>query len=129
MKKIDPNPNSCSVTRAVSCIGGKWKPIILLLLSEGGPVRFGRLTFVMATISRKILTQELRELEQDGLIIRHSYAEKPPRVEYELSELGRGVLPVLDAMRTFGSTLKEIPARAQKSTKTLKSKELQVQNV
>jgi DNA-binding HxlR family transcriptional regulator len=59
----------------------------------------------LPTISRKILTQQLRELEEDGLIIRHSYSEKPPRVEYELSEKGKTLIPLLKAMHDWGKQI------------------------
>ena len=101
MNKFHKNPYSCAVVRTVNYIGGKWKPIILIRLIEGR-VRFGKLTIQVADISRKILTQQLRELEEDGLIIRHEYKEKPPRVEYELSERGKTLIPVLKAMFDWG---------------------------
>lgn len=89
------------MTRTVGYIGNKWKPIILLLLSDG-QVRFGRLAMFLPTISRKILTEQLRELEEDGLILRHSFMEKPPRVEYEMSEKGKTLIPVINAMNKWG---------------------------
>jgi len=72
---------------------------------EWGKVRFGKLCAQMVDISRKILSQQLKELEEDGLIIRHSYMEKPPRVEYELSELGKTLIPVLKAMYDWGNQI------------------------
>lgn len=106
MRKIQENPRNCPVTRTVGYIGGKWKPIILVSLMDG-IIRFGKLTLFLPTISRKILTQQLRELEEDGLIIRHSYNEKPPRVEYELSERGKTLIPVLQAMYDWGKHAEE----------------------
>jgi DNA-binding HxlR family transcriptional regulator len=82
-------------------IGGKWKPIILIRLIDA-KVRFGKLAVQVPDISRKILTQQLRELEDDGLILRHEYQEKPPRVEYMLSERGETLIPVLKAMFDWG---------------------------
>ena len=102
MRKVQENPMNCPVTRTVGFIGGKWKPIILGLLIEG-PLRFGKLTVFLPTISRKMLSQELSELEKDGLVLRHSYMEKPPRVEHELSEKGKSMLPILYAMREWGT--------------------------
>lgn len=99
------NPENCAVVRTVGYIGNKWKPIILVRLLNGGKVRFGKLCVQMADISRKILSQQLKELEEDGLIIRHSYMEKPPRVEYELSELGKTLIPVLKAMYDWGNQI------------------------
>jgi len=96
------NPENCAVVRTVGFIGNKWKPIILVRLLNGERVRFGRLSVQIPDISRKILSQQLKELEEDGLIIRHSYMEKPPRVEYELSERGKTLIPVLKAMYDWG---------------------------
>lgn len=99
------NPENCAVVRTVGYIGNKWKPIILIRLLNGGKVRFGKLSVQMPDISRKILSQQLKEMEEDKLIIRHSYMEKPPRVEYELSELGKSLIPVLKAMFDWGNQI------------------------
>lgn len=112
MRKCHSNPFNCAVVRTVHYIGGKWKPIILIRLIEG-PVRFGKLAVQVSDISRKILTQQLRELEDDGLIIRHEYQEKPPRVEYELSERGKTLIPILKAMFDWGVQIDD-PAKRQK---------------
>lgn len=101
MRKVQPNPRNCPLTRTVGFIGGKWKPIILGLLMDG-KVRYGKLALFLPTISSKILTQQLRELLEDGLILKHVYAEKPPRVEYELSEKGRTLIPIINAMNEWG---------------------------
>lgn len=93
-RKLIENPNLCSLVHAMNVIGGKWKPIILYLLSNGG-LRFGKLLYYTPSISKKVLTQQLRELEEDGLIIRTKYPEIPPRVEYSLSSKGELLLPVL----------------------------------
>jgi len=114
MRKLIPNPKSCGVIRSVSYIGGKWKLLILLALIDG-QVRFGKLLFILTGISKKMLTQELKELEEDGMIIRESFMEKPPRVEYRLSEEGKSVLPVLDALKHFGSGLQDIQPRNSRS--------------
>jgi DNA-binding HxlR family transcriptional regulator len=106
MKKIHNNPFNCAVVRTVSYIGGKWKPIILIRLIDGR-VRFGKFTMLIPDISRKILTQQLKELENDGLIIRHQFQEKPPRVEYELSERGKTLIPVLKAMFDWGVQMED----------------------
>lgn len=106
MRKFPENTRNCPVVRTVGYIGGKWKPIILILLING-KVRFGKLSLLMPEISRKILTQQLRELEEDGLIIRKVYNEKPPRVEYELSDIGKTLIPVLKAMYDWGVQIKD----------------------
>jgi DNA-binding HxlR family transcriptional regulator len=119
MRKVQENPRNCPVTRTVGYIGNKWKPIILLLLSDG-QVRFGKLNMFLPTISRKILTQQLRELEQDGLINRHSYMEKPPRVEYSMSEMGKTLIPIIEAMNKWGV---DIGTDSPRSAKLAESKE------
>ncbi|WP_442264860.1 winged helix-turn-helix transcriptional regulator [Tenacibaculum sp. ZS6-P6] len=78
----------------MNIIGNKWKPIILYLLSNGS-MRFGMLNTLIPTISKKVLTNQLKELENDGLLLRQSFAEIPPRVEYSLTEKAVGLLPVL----------------------------------
>ena len=104
MRKTYDNPFDCPVTRTVEYIGGRWKPIILFLLTDN-PLRFGKLAMFMPAISKKILTQQLRELEEDGLVTRHVFKEIPLRVEYELSETGKSLLPLLSAMKEWGKTV------------------------
>lgn len=91
----------CPITAMLELIGGKWKPIILYCL-KADTRRFGEITVRIPTISRKVLTEQLKELEQDGLVIRQQFSEIPPRVEYSLSELGKSLAPVLDAMAQWG---------------------------
>ncbi|MGV6831627.1 MAG: winged helix-turn-helix transcriptional regulator [bacterium] len=93
-RKIIDNPNSCTLVHAMNIIGAKWKPIIIYLLANG-PLRFGKLLLFIPNISKKVLTQQLRELEDDGIIIRQRFQETPPRVEYSLSDRGNGLLPIL----------------------------------
>jgi DNA-binding HxlR family transcriptional regulator len=107
MRKMMQNLENCAVVRTVGYIGGKWKPCILIRLLAGGQVRFGKLSVQMPDISRKILSQQLKELEEDGLIIRRSYMEKPPRVEYELSERGKTLIPILKAMYDWGIQIED----------------------
>lgn len=107
MKNFDYHIETCPMVRTMRFIGGKWKPIILARLVVGH-VRFGKLTIQIPNISRKILSEQLKELEEDGLIIRHSYNEKPPRVEYELSELGKTLMPILNAMNEWGEKIDKI---------------------
>jgi len=106
MKKFKEHTSTCPIVQTMTYIGGKWKPIILGRL-EKGAVRFGKLAVQIPDISRKILTEQLKELEDDGLIIRQSYNEKPPRVEYELSEIGQTVIPILLAMTAWGAMAHE----------------------
>lgn len=91
----------CPVTATLSVIGGRWKPIIIWSLS-GGSKRFGQLDAIIGGISRKVLTEQLKELEEDGLITRTEYREIPPRVVYELSEKGKTLKPVMMAMCNWG---------------------------
>lgn len=93
-RKIIENPNNCPITHAMNIIGGKWKPIIIFLLSRGS-MRFGKLVMFMPAISRKVLTDQLRELEADRLILREKFAEIPPRVEYSLTERSKDLVPIL----------------------------------
>ncbi|MFY7743756.1 MAG: winged helix-turn-helix transcriptional regulator [Flavobacterium sp.] len=82
-------------------IGGKWKPVILYCL-KSEKRRFGELSARIPDLSRKVLTQQLKELEEDGLVLRKQYNEIPPRVEYELTELGKSLAPVLAEMEKWG---------------------------
>lgn len=91
----------CPVTATLRVIGGKWKPVILYILS-GGTKRFNELKRYMPDATQKMLTQQLRELEADGIIVRKVYAEVPPRVEYSLSEKGLTLKPLLKQMSLWG---------------------------
>jgi DNA-binding HxlR family transcriptional regulator len=87
---------------SLAVIGGKWKPLILWHLRDGEAMRFSALRRAMPAITQKMLTQQLRELESDGLITRTVFAEVPPRVEYGLTGLGRDGIPILEALCRFG---------------------------
>src|SRR5918912_1050562 len=92
---------TCSVAACAEIIGSKWTAVIVHDLSEG-PRRFSELERACPGISPRTLSERLRHLEEEELVVRHSYAETPPRVEYELTEKGLGLLPIIDAMREFG---------------------------
>src|ERR687887_680510 len=92
---------SCSVACTAEIIGSKWTAIIVHDLSEG-PRRFTELEHSCAGISPRTLSERLRALEQEGILVRRSYAESPPRVEYELTQKGRDLLPIIAEMRRFG---------------------------
>ena len=91
----------CPVTLTTRIIGGKWKPSILFHL-EGRVRRFNELRRLLAVPTKKMLTQQLRELERDGLVNRKVYAEVPPRVEYALTPKGRALVPLIEDMRAYG---------------------------
>jgi DNA-binding HxlR family transcriptional regulator len=100
-KKNSGNPYNCPLTAAVDKIGGRWKPIILFYLSNGNK-RFGKLAAIVPMISKKVLSQQLKELADDGLIVRQQFDEVPLRVEYSLTDFGKSVLPILDKICEWG---------------------------
>ncbi|MBX9823116.1 winged helix-turn-helix transcriptional regulator [Afipia birgiae] len=91
----------CSVEVTLDLIDGKWKGVILYHLQEGR-LRFGELRKRLPNVTQRMLTKQLRALEEDDLIIRKVYAEVPPRVDYELSETGQRLRPVIDALKQWG---------------------------
>jgi DNA-binding HxlR family transcriptional regulator len=92
---------SCAVAACTEILGAKWTALIVHDLSEGER-RFTQLEAACPGISPRTLSERLRALEEQGIVERRSYPERPPRVEYELTEKGRGLLPIIDEMRTFG---------------------------
>lgn len=96
----------CPVATTVQLIGNKWKLLILRNLIYTGTQRFTDFIKTIPGISKKVLTDNLRALENDGLIEREVFAEVPPRVEYSLSALGRTLQPVLDALSQWGTDYK-----------------------
>ena len=95
----------CPVAATIDVIGGKWKPMILLQLKEG-PRRFNELHRLLPHITQRMLTLQLRALEQDKIIVRKDYGEMPPRVEYSFSSHGLSLGPILDAMENWGGGLR-----------------------
>jgi DNA-binding HxlR family transcriptional regulator len=92
---------NCSVAATAEIVGAKWTVLIVHDLSEG-PRRFTELEHSCLGISPRTLAERLRWLEAEGVVLRRSYAESPPRVEYELTDKGRALLPIVAEMRTFG---------------------------
>lgn len=94
--------NHCPVEATLELIGGKYKALILWHLSEG-KLRFSELRKAITTATPKMLTQQLRELEENALIHREVYPVIPPKVEYSLTEVGKSLMPILVAMRDWGA--------------------------
>ena len=104
----------CSVEVTLDLIDGKWKGVILFHL-QGGTQRFGELKRRMPGITQRMLTKQLRALEDNGLVLRKVYPEVPPRVEYTLSETGQRLKPVIDALRSWGEDYRARQAAADSS--------------
>lgn len=96
---------ACPVETTLTLIGDKWKVLILRDLMPGTK-RFGELKKSIGKVSQKVLTAQLRDMETNGLVHREVYAEVPPRVEYSLTELGKSLKPILDAMWNWGEDYK-----------------------
>ena len=108
MKTKDELP-ACPVATAVALVGGKWKLLILRNL-RSRPWRFNTLQRDLEGISQKVLTDSLRQMMDDGLVYRQDYQELPPRVEYGLTDLGKEMLPIIDALANFGNYYKSVVA-------------------
>ena len=93
-----PCMETCPLNRALGLIGGKWKMQILCALSNHGPTRYNRLKKTLDGVSNTVLANALRELEEDGLVLRREYLEVPVRVEYEITAPGRALVPILDQL-------------------------------
>jgi DNA-binding HxlR family transcriptional regulator len=104
-KRLD-SKSGCAVEVTLSVIGGLWKPVILFhLLRE--KKRFMELTRLMPNTTQRMLTLQLRELETDGIVIRHVYPQVPPKVEYELTPFGQTLAPILVSLREWGEAYRE----------------------
>lgn len=95
------NPNNCPITFTLNLIGGKWKPVIIHLIRNNCN-RFSLLLKSIPDISKQMLVNQLRELEEDGLITRIIYAEIPPKVEYFISDKGKSLFQVIDSINDWG---------------------------
>ena len=101
-----PNLPACPVETTLTLISDKWKVLILRDLLTGTK-QFGELRKSIGTVSQKVLTSQLRQMEESGLLTRKVYAEVPPRVEYTLTELGYSLRPIMDAMWAWGENYKK----------------------
>jgi DNA-binding HxlR family transcriptional regulator len=104
-RRGDDHRSNCAVEAALSVIGGRWKGVVLYWLLSGTH-RFGELRRRVPQCSERMLTVQLRELEEDGLIKRTVYAEVPPRVEYTITAFGESLKPVLQGLREWGERYK-----------------------
>jgi len=111
------NPDLCRVDDALGILVGKWKPIILLHLLNSDKMRFNELKRHMPGITQKMLTQQLRELEEEDIIARKIFPQVPPKVEYSITEYGKSLKPILEAMHEWGTkhTLHKLQKRDQGS--------------
>lgn len=100
MEKV---PEDCRVEDALGILVGKWKPIILLHLMQHGTKRFSELKRSLPGITQKMLTKQLRELEVEDIVERRVYPQVPPKVEYSITEYGRSLEPILEAMHEWGT--------------------------
>ena len=104
--KVKNELPACPVETTLTLIGDKWKVLILRDLMPGTK-RFGELKKSVGNVSQKVLTAQLRAMEESGLVNRKVYAEVPPRVEYSLTELGKSLKPILDSMWAWGEEYKK----------------------
>ena len=100
-KNKDFNPNNCGVTHFLNRIGGKWKVLVLYAINNRVN-RFSSLQKLIPDISKQMLVNQLRELEEDKIVERIIYAEIPPRVEYKLTKYGKSLMPVIDVIQQWG---------------------------
>jgi DNA-binding HxlR family transcriptional regulator len=103
MPGLPERPSDCPVDRTIRILGGRWKGLILYHLRQG-PARFNVLRRLIPSVTQRMLTQHLRELEADGIVSRTVHAVVPPRVDYALTPLGLTLMPVVEAMAAWGAS-------------------------
>jgi DNA-binding HxlR family transcriptional regulator len=103
----------CNVELTLQVIGGKWKPIIMYRLGDGKTLRFSEIKRSIPNITQKMLTQQLRELEADGVVHRQVHPQVPPRVDYSLTGLGMSVMPVIESLCHWGKRYEEWAAERE----------------
>ncbi|MEM7030049.1 MAG: helix-turn-helix domain-containing protein [Chloroflexota bacterium] len=118
----DEDLRGCPIEMTLSIIGGKWKGIIMYHLMKSTTIRFNELQRMLPGATPRMLTKQLRELEQDGVIHREIYPQVPPKVEYSLTDFGQSLTPILTQMETWGlhymsSVLQESAPSTEGSTK------------
>lgn len=118
MVKSELMKYSCPLGKAMSALGSKWKPIIVLVIKDR-KLRFGELAVRINVISRKVLTDQLKEMQNDGLIIREEFKELPPRVEYSLTEKGLALLPILYLLEEWEAKFDSKDVQYDKDCKVL----------
>ncbi len=101
-KKLENGEFNCEKELTLSIISGKWKITIIYYLGTEGTLRFSEIKRLFPKITHKVLTTQIRELEEDGIVHRKVFAEVPPRVEYSLTELGQSLIPIVLAMYDWG---------------------------
>ena len=111
---MDTSSHACPVEMTLELIGNRWKVLIIRDLLNGTK-RFGELKNSVGSISQKVLTSNLRDMEKQNILTRNVYAEIPPRVEYTLTSLGYSLKPVLDAMAVWGSDYVKIMASHERN--------------
>lgn len=114
---METSTDSCRVSSTLDIISGKWKPVILYHLMPDKTLRFNELKRLIPGITQRILTKQLRELEEADIILRTVYAEIPPKVEYAVTDYGRTLQPVLEMMHQWGEThLRRLERKQQMGT-------------
>ncbi|HBW34879.1 helix-turn-helix domain-containing protein [Desulfosporosinus sp. BICA1-9] len=116
MIKFKNNEYQCSMELTLAIIGGKWKALILWHLADK-TLRYSELRKTLPTVTPKMLTQQLRELEDSGLVKRFIYTQIPPKVEYSLTQVGKSLLPILDAMCKWGQNYADEDERIEQVKK------------
>ena len=111
---IDGRTFHCSVDIAIGYVGGKWKTVVLYYLMEGTK-RYSELKRLMPDITEKMLARQLQELRKDGFIHRHDYRSTPPRVEYSLTDEGRSLIPLLEALSDWGKHKAQMAGKIHES--------------
>lgn len=106
-KELNGKTYRCFFELTLQVMGGKWKPVILYHLATDGVMRFSELRRSIGAVTERMLARQLRELETDGIVHREVYREVPPRVEYSLTDLGQGLVPILRELRDWGAVYEQ----------------------